>query len=85
MSITLLRRRLVAVLAPMLLFGAASAAAPLDRTASADVLYFSEQFFSDATYTVKVGAANHYCDGDVIWHWGYATAYPKYVYRYNCP
>jgi hypothetical protein len=80
-----LRRKAMAVLAAMVLLGSGSAAVPLHRAADADVLYYSEQFYSDATYSVKVGAANGFCDGDYIWHWGYPTAYSKIVYRYNCP
>ena len=78
-----LRRRVVAILAVPLLVGSVSAATPLER-ADASVLSYSEQFFSDATYSVKVGAANGYCDGDYIWHWGYATAYSQIVYRSSC-
>lgn len=83
--LTLLRRRLVTVLAPALLLGSVSAAAPLPDAGAADILYYNHQFYSDATYSVKVGAANGYCDGDYIWHWGYATAYDKIVYRSQCP
>jgi hypothetical protein len=84
MPVTLRRTLLAAVAAPLLL-GSLSAAAPLPAAAEADVLYYAEQFFSDATYTVKVGAANGFCDGDYIWHWGYSTPYSRIVYRNNCP
>jgi hypothetical protein len=79
------RRRALAVLALPLLLGSVSAAAPLPRAADADLLYYTEKFYSNATYTVQVGAANGYCDGDYIWHWGTSGAYSKIVYRTQCP
>ena len=78
------RRILTAVIAPLLL-GSVSDAAPLSRAADADILYYTEKFYSNATYTVQVGAANGYCDGDYIMKSGYATAYSQIVYRNNCP
>lgn len=80
-----LRRKIAVILALPLLLGSVSAAMPLSRAADADVLYYSEKFYSDATYTVQVGAANAYCDGDYIWHWGTSGAYSKIVYRNECP
>lgn len=82
---TALRRKAAAVLIAPLLLGSVSAAAPLPPADDADVLYYNEKFYSDATYSVQVGAANGYCDGDYIWHWGSASAYSKIVYRNQCP
>lgn len=80
-----LGRKAAAILAAPLLLGSVSAAAPLPRAVDADVLYYTEAFYSNATYTVKVGAANGYCDGDYIMKSGYATAYSIVTYRNNCP
>jgi len=79
------RRRILAAVAAPLLLGSVSAAAPLSRAADADILYYNDKYYSDATLTVQVGAGNGFCDGDYIWHWGYPTAYSKIVYRNNCP
>jgi hypothetical protein len=79
------RRRVLSVLASPLLLGSVSAAAPLSRAADADLLYYTEKFYSNATYTVQVGAANGYCDGDYIMKSGYATAYSQIIYRTQCP
>ena len=81
----MLRRKLLAFVAAPLLLGSVSAAAPLQRTADADLLYYNEKFYSDASHTVQVGAANGFCDGDYIWRWGYSTPYSQIVYRNNCP
>jgi hypothetical protein len=80
-----LRRTLLAAMVAPLLLGSVSASAPLPRDVDADVLYYNEKFFSNATYTVQVGAANAYCDGDYIMKSGYATAYSQIVYRNQCP
>lgn len=83
---TAFRRKLLAIVAtPLLLLGSASAATPLEPAVDADVLHYSEQFFSDATYTAKVGAGSGYCDGDYVWRWGYSTAHSQIVYRNDCP
>jgi hypothetical protein len=82
---TALGRKAAALLAAPVLLGSVSAAAPLPRVVDADVLYYTEQFYSDASYSVKVGAANGYCDGDYIMKSGYATAYSILVYRNQCP
>jgi hypothetical protein len=79
------RRTLLATMVAPLLLGSVSAGAPLPRDVDADILYYAEQFYTDATYSVKVGAANAFCDGDYIWHWGYPTGYSKIVYRHQCP
>jgi hypothetical protein len=78
------RRILAAAIAPLLL-STLSAAAPAATAADADVLYYTEKFYSNATYTVQVGAANGYCDGDYIMKSGYATAYSQIIYRNQCP
>ncbi|HEX5869850.1 MAG TPA: hypothetical protein VFY65_05535 [Longimicrobium sp.] len=80
-----LRHKLLAAMSAPLLLGSLSAAAPIPRAADADVLYYNEKFYSNATYTVQVGAANAYCDGDYIMKSGYATAYSQIVYRNQCP
>lgn len=80
-----LNRKVMAALSVPLLLGSASAAGPLHRGVDADVLYYNENFYSDATYSVKVGSANGYCDGDYIMKSGYTTAYSVLVYRNNCP
>jgi len=82
---TTLCRKAAAFLAAPMLLGSVSAAAPLPRAADADILYYTEQFYSDASHTVKVGAGNGYCDGDYIMKSGYATAYSTVVYRNQCP
>lgn len=82
---TTLGRKFLAIAAAPLLLGSASAAAPLKGAADADVLYYNEKFYSNATYTVQVGAANGFCDGDYIWHWGTPGPYSKIVYRNQCP
>lgn len=82
---TMLGRKLLAIAAAPVLLGSASAAAPLHSAADADILYYNEKFYSNATYTVQVGAANGYCDGDYIWNWGTSGPYSKIVYRNQCP
>lgn len=79
------RRRALSLLALPLLLGSVSAAAPLPRAADADLLYYTEKFYSNSSYTVQVGSANGYCDGDYIMKSGYATAYSQIIYRTQCP
>lgn len=80
-----LRSKVVAALTATLLLGSVSAAAPLHRAADADILHYHEHFYSNASYTVKVGSANAYCDGDYIMKSGYATPYSTLVFRSACP
>jgi hypothetical protein len=80
-----IRRKLVAVLVAPLLLGTVSAAAPAASAAEADLLYYTEKFYSDASKTVQVGAGNGYCDGDYIMKSGYQTAYSTITYRTQCP
>ncbi len=82
MSRTTFRRRLMAVIATPLLFGSVSAAAPVT---SADLQWYSEGFFSNATFTTKVGHGIGYCDGDYIMTSGYQTAYSRIRYLTECP
>jgi hypothetical protein len=79
------RGTIFTALGASLLLGSITAAAPPPSAASADQLYYAEQFYSDASYSVKVGAANVYCDGDYIWHWGTPSEYTRIVYRSHCP
>jgi hypothetical protein len=80
-----LRRKLLAVFAAPLLLGTASAVVPTASAAEADLLYYTEKFYSTASKTVQVGAGNGYCDGDYIMKSGYQTAYSTITYRTQCP
>jgi hypothetical protein len=75
------RRKVLSVLALPLLLGSVSAAAPT----SADLQWYSEGFFSNATFTTKVGSGIGYCDGDYVMVWGYPTAYSRVRYLTECP
>jgi hypothetical protein len=77
-----LRRKLIVVLATPLLLGSVSAAAPIS---SADLQWYSEGFFSNATFTTKVGHGIGYCDGDYIMTSGYQTPYSRVRYLTECP
>ncbi|HST59030.1 MAG TPA: hypothetical protein VLK84_10085 [Longimicrobium sp.] len=79
---TTFRRKLIAVAAAPLLLGSVSAAAPLN---SADLQWYSEGFFSNATFTTKVGHGIGYCDGDYIMTSGYQTSYSRIRYLTECP
>lgn len=81
---TAFRRKAAAVLvAPMLLLGSVSAAAPVSL--DADQQWYSEGFFSDASFTNKVGSGIGYCDGDYVMAWGYQTQYSRIRYIAECP
>lgn len=76
-----LRNKLLAIAAAPLLLGSLSAAAPSD----ADLQWYSEGFFSNATFTTKVGHGIGYCDGDYIMTSGYQTPYSRIRYLTECP
>lgn len=73
-------RTLVAVLAAPLLAAALPA-----RTATADIVHFTDTYYSSASYSTVVGSANGYCDGDYIFFSGYGTAYRRTRYVNQCP
>ena len=82
-----LHRRLLAAVAPALLLAANSAAAPLPASdaSAADLLYYKETFYSDASQTVRVGSGSGFCDGDYIMTSGYQTNYSTIRYVTQCP
>lgn len=77
-----LRRKLLAVFAAPLLLGTASAAAPARE---ADLQWYTEGFFTNASFTTKVGSGIGYCDGDYVMVSGYQTAYSRIRYLTECP
>lgn len=79
-----LSRKIAATLATALLLGSTTAAAPA-RNAAADLQWYSEGFFSDETFTNKVGSGIGYCDGDYVMAWGYQTPYSRIHYLTECP
>ncbi|HEU0078120.1 MAG TPA: hypothetical protein VFQ76_10755 [Longimicrobiaceae bacterium] len=81
------RRGLLAAFAAASLVISISAAAPAPAapTAAADILWYRRTFYSDATRTTIVGAADGYCDGDyIVWH-GYQTSDSPIRYYTMCP
>jgi hypothetical protein len=85
---TLSRRKIVASLVAPLLLGSVPAgpvgAAEVDA-AVADRVYYKDTFYSNATYSVVVGWAYGYCDGDYIVHSGYPTSYVRTKFIAPCP
>jgi len=80
------RRKLMLLAVPLLLGGGVGAAPiPAHPSSDADLLWYNERFYSDATYTVIVGRAFGTCDGEYVITDGYATPYSVIVYRTNCP
>ena len=79
-----LRRKLLAAVAPALLLATTSASAPIPA-ADADTQWYTEAFYSDATYSVRVGKGLAYCDGDYFMISGYQTAYSTVRYIAECP
>lgn len=78
---TAFRRKVAAVLVAPLLLGSLSAAAP----APADLQWYTEGFFTNATFSTKVGSGIGYCDGDYVMVSGYQTAYSRIRYLTECP
>ncbi len=77
------RRKLLAIFAPSVLLGSVSAAGP--APAAEDLAWYTENFYSDASYSTYVGKAVGYCDGGYEIIDGYATAYSKIRYHTECP
>lgn len=82
-----IRRKLIALLAVPLLLGSGAAAAPRPERPRAEALlvWYTERFYSDATYSVLVGRAYATCDGDYVITEGYATSYSIITYKTTCP
>jgi hypothetical protein len=72
-------------LAPLVVSTSAAAPSPAAPAAAADILWYRHTFYSDASRTTIVGAADGYCDGDyIVWH-GYQTPYTTIRYYTMCP
>lgn len=78
---TVLRRKLVALVAAPMLLVSTTAAAPV----AADQITYKETFYSTAAQTTIVGVGYGYCDGDYIMSSGYQTQYVKYKFIAPCP
>lgn len=78
-------RRLIAALAlaPLVVFTSASSAPA--ASADADIRWYRHTFWSNASHTTIVGAADGYCDGDYIMVTGYQTPYTTIRYFTMCP
>ncbi len=80
-----IRGRLLAALvaAPLVISTSAAVHAPAGK--AADIRWYRQTFWSDASYTTIVGAADGYCDGDYIMVTGYQTPYNTVRYFTMCP
>lgn len=83
MSRFTVRGRLMAALIVAPLVISTSAAAPVP--ADADIRWFRHTFWSDASHTTIVGAADGYCDGDYIMVTGVQSPYTTIRYFTMCP
>lgn len=82
--LNLRRHTLLALVAAPGLAATLTAAAPASA-ARADIMFYRQTFYSDASHSTVVGYGTGFCDGDYIMSSGYQTPYSTFRFLNPCP